>query len=236
MALFGVIKSDDKVFTGDKIRIDFGQSFTTPDVAFSSTLSHQVSFDGGSTYIDVTAKKYIDYIYSTAGTKTITLKLKDNVTPTPNESTFTKSITVLDITLQDLFATDSDLYKFEPEIDAYLPKKWSGWNLIHLQVQEWIMDWLDESKIWDVNGAKLTVAAIVDNQQVKQLAIYKALEFIFEGNSNVVGDLFSIKRDKYKALAMQKMTRGALKLDLDGDAAASVGEGVDLFTGSLIRG
>lgn len=233
LSLFGVIKSDDNVFTGDKIRFDFRQSFLTPDVIFSTTLSHQVSFDAGATYLDVTSNKYIDYMYSTSGSKTVTLKLK---TSTAVEQTFTKIITVLDITTAALFSKDHDLYQFEPEIDQYLPKKWSSWNMIHKQAQEWIIDWLDEAAIYKYDGSKFAVADIGDSQQVKQLSIYKVLEIIFEGNSNIVGDLFSIKRDKYKALAQQKMSRANLRLDYDDSGVVDTNERINLVSGTLIRG
>ena len=72
--IFGVIKSDDKVFTGDKLRIDASQSFLTPALSFA-VVSHEVSVDGGATWHDISAKKYIDWIFSTSGTKTISLRI-----------------------------------------------------------------------------------------------------------------------------------------------------------------
>jgi hypothetical protein len=232
MSIFGVIKCDNKVFTGDKLRIDASESFLAPGLTFAAT-SHQISVDAGVTWYNVSSTKRVDWLFTTAGEKTISLKL---TTTTPTTATFTKTVTVLDVTTAALFSNDSDLYKFEPEIDQYLPKKWSSWNLVHLQAQEWIIDWLDESRIYKYTGAKYVVADIMDVQQVKQLSIYKALEFIFEGNSNIVGDLFSIKRDKYKSLAAAKLTRSALNLDYDDDGIAGTNERTNLFTGTLSRG
>lgn len=233
MSIFGVIKSDDKVFTGDKIRFDFSQSFVTPDVSFATTLAFQASFDGGVTYLDCSSKKYIDYIYSTAGTKTVTLKLKDSAA---NESTFTKTVTCIDLTAANLFSKDNDLYQFEPEIDNILPKKWSSWNMIHKQAQEWIIDWLDEQGIYKSDESLYTAADIIDSQQVKQLSIYKTLEIIYEGNSNVVGDIYSIKRDKYRALVVEKSNRAYLRLDYDGDGVQENTERVNMMCGTLTRG
>lgn len=232
MSIFGVIKCDNKVFTGDKLRVDVSESFLAPSLTFATT-SHEVSFDSGTTWYNVTSTKKIDWMFTTSGSKTVSLRLSNTV---PANATFTKTVTCLDITTQGLFSTDSDLYKFEPEIDNYLPKKWSSWNLIHLQAQEWIIDWLDESRIYKYTGAKYTVADIMDVQQVKQLSIYKTLEFIFEGNSNIAGDIFSLKRDKYKALALAKLSRGALNLDFDDDNVAGINERKDLFTSTLERG
>ena len=235
MALFGIIKSDDRVYTGDKIRYDFSQSFVTPDKSFAATGSHQVSFDAGATYIDVTAKKYVDYIYTTAGTKTVTLKLTD-ASVAPVIQTFTKSVVCLDLTMANLFSKDNDLYQFEPDIDAYLPKKYSSWNMIHRQAQEWIIDQLDEQGIYKSDESLYVAADIIDSQQVKQLSIYKTLEIIFEGNSNIAGDIFSIKRDKYRALVVEKSNRAYLRLDYDGDGIQDVSERVNMTSGTLTRG
>lgn len=236
MAIFGIIKSDDKVFTGDKIRYDFSQSFVTPDTGFAATGSHQVSFDSGVTYIDISAKKYVDYIYTSAGTKIVTLKLTDSTAITPVIQTFTKSIVCLDLTTAKLFSKDNDLYQFEPDIDAYLPKKYSSWNMIHKQAQEWIVDWLDEQGIYKSDESLYVAADIINSQQVKQLSIYKVLEIIFEGNSNIAGDIFSIKRDKYRALVVEKSNRSYLRLDYDGDGIQDVSERVNMVSGTLTRG
>jgi hypothetical protein len=231
MSVFGVLKSDEKVFTGDKIRFDANQSYVTSNDAFA-TVSHEISFDAGVTWINISAAKKIDFGWSTAGAKEVRLR----VTSTAETQTVTKTITVLNLTTQALFSNDSDLYRYEPEVDQYLPKKWSSWNLIHLQAQQWILDWLDESRIYKYDGSKYGVADFGDSQQVKQLSTYKVLEMIFEGNSNVVGDLFSIKRDKYKALAQEKCSRSNLRLDYDNNGTIDTNEKIDLFSGELTRG
>lgn len=232
MSIFGIIKSDDVVFSGDKLRIDVSDSFLAPGLSFGAT-SHEISVDSGVTWYNVTTTKKVDWIFSTTGAKTISLRL---TTSTAATATVTKSVTVLSLTTQALFSKDADLYKFEPEIDQYLPKKWSSWNLVHLQAQEWIIDWLDEKRIYNQNGAKYVVADIMDKQQVKQLSIYKVLEFIYEGNSNIVGDLFSIKRDKYQALANEKCSRSQLSLDYNANDLADANERINLMSVDLRRG
>lgn len=232
MSIFGIIKSDDKVFTGDKLRIDASQSFLAPALVFAA-VSHEVSVDAGVTWFDISAKKYVDWIFSTAGTKTIQLRIS---TTQPASQVFTKTVTVMDLTAQNLFSKDSDLYRLEPEIDNYLPKKWSSWNLIHLQAQEWIMDLLDEKGLRNDKGLKYVVADVMDKQQVKQLSLYKVLEFIFEGNSNIVGDLYSIKRDKYQSLANDKAARSNLALDSNDNDLQDTYESTDLFSVDLKRG
>jgi hypothetical protein len=214
--IFGVIKTDDQVYSGDKIRIDVSGSFLTPDLTFA-TVSHEISVDAGVTWYNVSAKKYVDWIFTTTGTKTISLRLS---TTEPASQVFTKDITVLNLSTANLFSKDFDLYNLEPEIDQYLPKKWSSWNIVHKRAQDWIIDFLDEKGIFNENGEKYTVADIMDVQQVKQLSTYKALEFIYEGNSNIVGDLFSIKAEKYRQMANTKASRSQLSLDFNANAVA----------------
>lgn len=226
MSIFGVIKSDDKVFTGDKLRIDVSGSFLAPDLTFA-TISHEISVDAGVTWYNISAKKNIDWLFTTAGTKTISVRIS---TTEPASQVFTKDITVLNLATANLFSTDSDLYIHEPEIDQYRPKKWSSWNMVHLMAQTWIVDFLDEKGIFAEDGSKYTAADIIDKQQVKQLSTYKTLQFIFEGNSNVGGDLFSIKAAEYDKLANAKASRSQLSLDYNKDTVSTVSERTNLQT------
>lgn len=233
MAVFAVLKSDDRVFEGDKIRFDGSESFIGSTATFHGNNSHEISFDNGVTWINISQKKYLDYAFGTSGPKTVLLRVRDQH---DNTNTATKVITVLDLADQKLFSNDSDLYFYEPEIDAYLPKKWSSWNLVHLKAQEFILDWLDEIGAYKADGSKFTAADFGDSQQVKQLSCYKTLEIIYEGNSNVVGDLFSIKRDKYRGLVLEKLNRSNLRLDYDDNGTIDTNEKINLFSGELTRG
>ena len=232
MSIFGIIKCDDQVYSGDKIRINVSESFLAQGLAFA-TVSHEISVDAGATWYDVSLKKGIDWIFSTAGTKTISLRLN---TTLPSSQTFTRDITVLDLSLANLFSKDFDLYVHEPEIDQYLPKKWSSWNMVHKRAQDWIVDFLDEKGIFAQDGTKYAAADLTDKQQVKQLSVYKTLQFIFEGNSNVVGDLFSIKAAKYETLSNTKASRSQLDLDYNKNAVADDFEKTNLHTIIVRRG
>lgn len=231
MSIFGVIKTDDKVFTGDQLRIDVSGSFLAPGSTFA-TVSHEISLDEGVTWFNVSAKKSADWIFSTAGEQIITLRL---TTSTATTQTFTKTVTVIDLTAQKLFSLDSDLYIIEPEIDQYLPKRWSSWNLVHLKAQEYIIDWLDEKKTFKRDGTKYGVSDILDKQEVKQWSTYKVLEFIYEGNSNIVGDISSVKRDKYRAMSDEKASRSQLSLNYSGDDTDTT-QRTDLFSVQVVRG
>lgn len=231
MSIFGIIKCDDAVYAGDKILIDVSQSFLSPDLAFATT-SHEISFDSGVTWINVSINKYIQWIIQTPGTIPIQLRIS---TTAPSSQVFTKQINILDLSIADLFSTDADIKQYEPNIDSYLPEKWSSWNMIHKTAQAWIIDLLDEKRIFNKNGEKYSAKDIMDKQQVKQLSCYKALEFIFEGNSTVVGDLFSIKRDKYLSLSNEKSAKSQIALDFNKNEIQYEWERTDLHSVSVNR-
>lgn len=231
MARFGIIKLDEKVFTGDKLRIDVSASFLSPDETFA-TVSHEVSVDGGVSWYNITAKKYVDWLFSTSGAKTISLRL----TTTLGNTIFTANTTVLNLTTQKLFSKDNDLYAYETDIDSYLPKRWSSWNLIHLEAQKYIMDWLDEKQIFKEDGSKYIVDDLHDLDQVRQASIFKTLELIFESNIKVDDDLFTQKRNHYRGLVNEKLSRSQLSLDYNGDGENNDNqERTDLNTVVVIR-
>ena len=228
---FGIIKSDEKVFVGDKINFDFSKSFVTPEEVLA-TVNHEASFDAGLTWINVTASKNIDYVFVSAGTKTVSLR----ITTQSGNSVFTKQVAALDLTAQQLFSTDSDLYRFEPEIDKLLPKKWTSWNLVHLEAQKYFIDWLDEKRIFNEQKEKYTVADLTDRDQVRQFSIFKTLELIYSGTFNQTGDIYSTKRDKYRELANEKLAKSTLSLDYNKNGTADEGERTDLHSVGVIRG
>jgi hypothetical protein len=229
--IFGIIKSDDKVFTGDKIRVDLSDSFLAPGSTFD-TISHEVSFDLGVTWFDISQRKYIDWIFGSPGTKTIQARF---TTTAPLTTTISKDVECLDLTLQGLFSKDSDLYQYETEIDQYLPKKWSSWNLIHLQAQEWIMDLLAEKRILNQDGKKYVVADLLDKQEVKQMSVAKALELIYESNINSPDDLFTQKRNKYKEMLNDKVAKSFLTLDYNQNTTAEADEKIDMHSVAVYR-
>lgn len=231
MSNFPIIKSDEKVFTGDKISFDFSKSFITPDETLAAVPNHQASFDGGVTWIDVTTSKKIDFIYSTPGSKTVKLR----VTTTLGNVVADKIINVMDIVAQKLFSNDSDLYRFEPEIDSLLPKKWTSWNLVHLESQKYFIDWLDEKRIYAADGSKYGVADLSDLDQVRQFSIFKTLELIYSGTFNQTGDIYSSKRDKYRELANDKLGKSTISLDYNKNGNLNEGERTDLHSVVLIR-
>ena len=79
------------------------------------------------------------------------------------------------------------------------------------------MTYLNDQRIWDVSGSKLSPSAIVNIDEVRDWSKFQTLAIIFEGISNQVGDVFSIKAEKYKGLMELARASAALRLDTNGD-------------------
>ena len=62
---------------------------------------------------------------------------------------------------------------------------------------------------------------------------YLTLQYIFEGLSISMDDIFHEKGLRYRALAETAASRAVLRLDIDGDG--STDEKVNNFTGLLLR-
>lgn len=230
--IFGIIKSDDKVFTGDSILIDVSKSFLAPNVAFTPNNSHEISVDEGVTWYDISSKKQVNWLFSTHGVKTITLRLN---TVSNGSQTFTKTIEVLNITTANLFSKDNDLYSYEPDIDNLMPKHWSSWNMVHLEAQSQIVQWLDRKNIRKTDGTQYVVSDFANIKQVREWSQALVLSLIYEGNSNQLNDVFKEKAITYRNLVSEKMQLA--HIELTGESLnQTINATTDLRTVTVVRG
>ena len=209
MAKFAIITCEDKVFQGDKIQFDFTKSVITPDET-AAAISHEFSIDG-VTYINITPTKMIDWVFTVAGPQTVYFRHTSNL----GSQVSMKTIAILDLALQKLFSTDTDLVAYEPEIIKWLPKKWSSWNFIHLRAQDYIINLLREKRILDKNGSAYTKDDIFDRSEVRDLSAALVLRYIFSGTSNASDDVFQKKSDEYDELVSERESTMCVKLDFN---------------------
>lgn len=204
-----------KVQVDEKFRVDLSQTFLHPGEPDLQTLT--VTLDG-QTY-DVLANKYLDYAFSTAGSKTITVDATHvgGVEPAAQKSV---SLEVVTAASENLFSEDSDLISHEPDLLNYLHEYRADYRYAHRLAQESILNSLDEANIRDSNGNRLTAAAIVDIEEVRYWSKYQALAFIFEALSNQVEDIFNEKGARYRTLRDSAKNRAVIRFDQDGDGVA----------------
>lgn len=225
MGIFGNLHLEEKVQENEKTRIDCTKSFVSDEAAISLV---RIKPEDGGSFVTVTSDKYLDWAYETAGTKTATLE----ITTDGAAHTFTKTIEVVTAATDSLWSSDADLVQHEPDIMNYVPEGKNSFLNIHRLAQKRILAWLDEKRIWDNDGNRLT-SADVDGSDMEEWSKYLALAYINEGLSNALDDIFFEKANRYRSLAEKAASRAVLRLDLDNDGTTD--EKVNNFTGLLVR-
>lgn len=229
MAKFGIIISDEKVFSGDIIELDFNRSSFTPDET-PEAISHEFSIDQ-TNWINVTQQRKIVWSFNSVGLKTVYLRL----TSTSGSEVFSKSINVLDLAAQKLFSKDQDLANVEPEIMKMLPKKWSSWNLMHLAAQEKIINLIREKGWKSWSGVAYTKDDFLNVSEVKEWSIAIALELAYFNISNASNDVFMEKSKYYASLVNAREANARIKLDYNKNTVADKDEEATFNTVGLSR-
>ena len=226
MAIFPNLILEDTVQVNDKTRLDGTKSFISSDEAAITLV--RIKPSDTDAYVTVTSDKYLDWSYSGAATETVTIEITTDGSPT----TFTKTISVVTSATDDLWSDDADLVKHEPDIMNYVPEGKNSFINIHRLAQSRILCWLDEKRIWDNDGNRLT-ATDVDGTDMNEWSKYLALQYIYEGLSNSIDDIFFEKASRYRDLVNKAANRAVLRLDLANDGTKD--EKVNNFTGLLLR-
>lgn len=227
--IFPILELEDVVQINDKTRLDGRKVFITPDEAAISLIEIEPEATAG--YIDVTNESYLDWQYSTSGTKTVTIRVTTDGVPT----SFSKDIESVLPAEDKLFSVDTDITSHEPDVLNYVREGRSSFLDIHRKAQIRIVSWLNEQRIWDIDGNALTKDAIINVEEVSQWSKYLALQLIFEGLSNATDDIFHEKAMRYRELAFTAKNRGAIRLDTNKDGEQDVNETEDLRSIRLVR-
>lgn len=232
--IFPVVHLDEVIQINEKTRIDCSQSFVSKGTVAITKV--EVEPEASAGYIDVynvdSGEWYLDWVYLTAGTKTVSVKITAGTT-----ETVTKTLSVVSVASDALFSSDNTLKAIEPDIMKWLPDGKSSWNFAHRRAQEIILNTLYKNRIYTTDGSKLTKAEVLDVSEVSDWSTYLVLGMIFNGISNAVDDVFSRKSALYnsKAHEAQNLAFNVLKLDYDKSGTLTNGEKYDLRSGSMIR-
>lgn len=207
--IFPLLETEPIVQIGDKTRISASKTFTADEAAISLV---EIEPEVGVGFIDVSgspvlAKNWVlDWAYATGGTKAITLRVTTDGAPT----TFSKTVSVLTSAEDNLWSNDSDLIIHEPDIMKWVKSGRASFLDYHRMAQTRILEWLDNLKLWNKDGAAFTKADITQAiavEDLKRISTYWALELIFAGISNKTDDVFFQKQKTY----------GSLRKDLQGE-------------------
>lgn len=229
MAIFGILELEDKVQENEKTRLSALKSFISPDEASISLI--EIEPEAAAGFIDITSQQYLDWAYSTAGSKTVTLRITTDAAPV----SFTDTIEVVTAATEKLFSNDDYLVKHESDILNWVPNGKADFRYIHRRCQSRIISWLDEKRYWDINGQPLTIDDLLRLEEFEEWSTFMALRLIFESLSNAIDDVFDQKSKRYKGLEVQARNRGALRFDRNNDGTLGSNEGQDVWTHNLIR-
>lgn len=235
--IFGNIELENVVQVNDKTRINCVKTFLSKD----STPITQVRIKPEATDSFITvgttlAKDYyLDWQYSTAGTKTVTLEITNIVALVPVITTFTAEIESVTAVTDKLLSSDQDLGSIEPDILKWIPTGRNTFLNVHRKSQQLILDWLDSIRVWRTDGSKLTKDDLSLTDDLKQLSIYTTLELIYMGISNKVDDVFLSKAREYRSKAIDIKNRGRIQADFNGDGTLQSTEGTDMRSYLMVR-
>jgi hypothetical protein len=164
------------------------------------------------------------------GLRKITLSCNDGTTTT-TQSVYQKVYT---ISGDRLFCTDQDLKQFESDILKWCPTGRASFKDVIRKSQDIIINWLAAKGYVNEDGDSYTKWDLVLLNELKEWSQYLSLGLIFEGISNAVDDVFSIKSKDYYAKSTESRSR-YLSVDIDGDGKADSDEKLRTFSGEVYR-
>lgn len=214
--IFPTLELEQTLQVDDRTRLSAEKSYITPDENAITLI--EIEPEAGSGFIDVTSSRYLDWQYSTDGSKSVTVRVTTDGSPV----TFSRTLPVLSVADDRLFSSDSELLPYEPNLLEWVREGRNSFLDVHRAAQDRILSWLDENRIWDEQGNRLTKEDITDLEEVNDWSKFMTLRLIFEGLSNAVDDIFHEKALRYMEMESKARNRAALRLDRDNDGETDV--------------
>lgn len=144
-------------------------------------------------------------------------------------------IQVLSVDGDALFSDDAGLKTHRSDILEWLPDGRNSFLHVHRRAQDSILEYLDRAGHTDINGDKLTLDAFVNLDEFKEWSKFLALRIIHDELSNDPDDDFFAKARDFEHSEEVKRNRAILRMDVDKDGKADVGEGIGILGGSVSR-
>ena len=236
--LFPVIDCDDVVQVNDRFRILADKSYKTPDSG--SWTKVEIQPEASASFIEVTGdltkpfperKWFLDYQYSSAGNKVVSVRLTAGATVT----TSTKTVQVLTAVQDNLFSKDDDLKAIQEDILKLLPEGKASFVYKHRAAQAYILDWLWNNGYYKGQFQQFTKSDVIDVQFISDWSTYVCLRMIYEASSNQANDIFAVKAGEMMNKEERAREKFLIKLDADGDGTLGNTEGAAVTSRRLIR-
>lgn len=199
----------------DKTRLDASKTFVSGSGPITDILIKPEASESFISVFNANPEKwFIDWAYSTAGTKTISVEVTDGVDTVSKDFT----IEVLSVADDNLYSNDSELFLLESELKRYLPIGKSSFLNIHREAQSRIVSYFDRKRIWKDGAVAYDKDELNINGELSKWSLYETALIIYTDLLVSVGDKFAEKVNTYKELRNFERDRGAVRLDSDGDA------------------
>jgi hypothetical protein len=210
----------------DKLRLDASRSFISGDGAEVVTdvlIKPEASESFISVFNEDNERWYLDWAYSTDGTKVVEVKVNTDLEPAGKIKTY--NIECISVADDALFSNDGDLYPYEPRIYESLPSGKNSYIYAHRKAQDKIIAYLDEQRIWHNDGSRYTKQEIaniaVTNDEIRKQfnmwSTFETLLIVFESMQVSNNDIFQEKKLEYEQMRNSARKRSALRLDSDQD-------------------
>jgi hypothetical protein len=199
------------VQVNDKTRIDVSKSF----VSGSGITGISIKPDAAGAFISVyninQEKWFLDWAYSTGGTKTITVQATDGVSTVSQNFEIEVALEIDD----NLYSSDEQIFAIESELKRYIPHGRNSFKNIHRESQSRILNYLDRKRIWSSNGEPYTKHQININGELSKWSLYETMFIIYSDLFVSVGDKFAEKINQYKELRNAERDRASVRIDKD---------------------
>lgn len=232
--IFAVLENEALVQEGDKTRLDARKSFQVSGAALTKI---EIKPSAADAYYDVTATGYLDWVYARTTmddpqTLAISLKVTGDAAAT---QTIAGSIQVVSEATDGLWSKDSDLVSHEPDILRYVRDGRATFKDVHRRAQTLMLAWMDKEGFIDTRLQKFTKANFVNPDEMAEWSKFVALRLIFGGLVNAKDDHFAVKAQEYLEAEREARSRAVVRMDVDNDGTASIGEGITISGGIVVR-
>lgn len=236
MAIFGYLELEDTVQVNDKTRLSAVKSFVSKGSAAIDIV--KIKPESTDSFITVSgvgiASKdwFVDWQYTTAGVKTVSLEI---TLVGGAVQTFQKTILVVTEVQDMLWSNDQDLVAKEYDILKWVPPGRNSYLNIHREAQKKILNWLDEIRIYKNDGSKLTKTDLNYTNDLKELSANWALALIFGSIYNKPDDVYYQKMQGYMEAVESCKRRGRIQADFNNNGVLDASDNVDMRSYRMVR-
>jgi len=221
MAIFGKLRVEPTLQVNDLTRLSGIATTVSKDEAAITLV--EIEPEAGNGFIDVSnagalnsTNWFLDWAYTTDGTKTVSLRVTTDGAP----SLFNATIEVLTKADDKLFSIDDDLVRHEPDILNWIVPGRNSYLDIHRRAQNLIIDYFRINGLRLQDGSKVSKNELLDISEVKEWSTFLTLKLIFEGRSNEIDDIFAQKASKYESMMID--ARESVFRDYDFNADGNI--------------